>query len=100
MSQGPVAFYTTYKSRDGNVARTVRKLENLLNTLETLDNALQNRQFNAEEMAQLAHVEDSIAFRRDSIAELKVELDGCGNCLDEGILAAGRRAGRKLAYSF
>ncbi|KAF7503583.1 hypothetical protein GJ744_003611 [Endocarpon pusillum] len=100
VSKGLVAFYTSFKHQDEAITRTVRKLENLLSTLENLETALQKRSFRPDEVDQLHNVEDSVESCKDVIAELQTELDKFGNSTKSGTQAAAKRAGRKLAYPF
>ncbi|ERF73878.1 hypothetical protein EPUS_05890 [Endocarpon pusillum Z07020] len=100
VSKGLVAFYRSSKHQDETITRTVRKLENLLSTLENLELASQKRRFRPDEVKQLHNVEESVESCRGVIAELQTELDKFGNSTEKGIQAVAKRAGRKLAYPF
>lgn len=100
VSKGLVAFYRSYKHQGEAIARTVRKLENLLSTLKNLEKASQTRQFRRDEAEQLHDVENSINGCREIIADLQKELDKLGSSPNRGLQAAARRAGRRLAYPF
>jgi ankyrin repeat domain-containing protein 50 len=106
VTRGLVVFYTTCKDQDERIVRIVRRLENLLKTFGNLDQALQNRQFKADEVDQLESVAIAVENCRDIITELQIELEKFsstsekGNTTKKGIQAAAKRAGRKLAYPF
>jgi len=100
VSKGLIAFYSASKSQDGSVARTIRKLDKLVSTLEELDQSLQHRNPKANEGAQNQNVEDSIQNCREIVAELQFELNKFSNSPEKGIQAASKRIGRKLTYPF
>jgi ankyrin repeat domain-containing protein 50 len=100
VSKGLIAFYSKSKNQDESVARTVHKLDNLLSTLEGLDQILRHRNLKENEVAQLRNVEDTIDSCREIVAELQFELDKFSNSPEKGIQAVFKRAGRKLTYPF
>jgi ankyrin repeat domain-containing protein 50 len=100
VSKGLIAFYSASKSQDGSVARTLRKLDMLLSTLEELDQSLQHRNPKANEEAQNQNVAESIQNCREIVAELQSELDKFSNSSEKGYQAASKRMGRKLTYPF
>jgi ankyrin repeat domain-containing protein 50 len=106
VTRGLVVFYMTCKDQDESIVKIVCKLENLLKTLGNLDKALQNRQFKADEVDQLETIATAPEDCRDIITELQIELEKLsstsekGNTTKNGIQAAAKRAGRKLAYPF
>ena len=100
VSKGLFDFYTACRNKNDTCARTIHRLEGLLNTLEHLDNALQTRQFKADEVDQRLQLEESIESCRDVIEELQSELEKCRDSADKGIQTAVKKAGRKLAYPF
>jgi ankyrin repeat domain-containing protein 50 len=100
VSKGLIAFYKKSKSQDASVARTVRKLDKLLSTLEELGQSLRHRNPKANEAAQNQNVEDSIQNCKEIVAELQFELEKVSDLPEKGIQAVSKRIGRKLTYPF
>jgi ankyrin repeat domain-containing protein 50 len=100
VSKGLIAFYSKSKNQDESVARTVHKLDDLLSTLEDLDQILRHRNLKEHEVAQLRNVEDTIESCGEIVAELQFKLDKFSNSPEKGIQAAFKRAGRQLTYPF
>lgn len=97
VTQGLVAYYTKYKHQDETIARTVHKLESLTSTLRTLNKASQNRSSQVDEAGEL---KDAVESCQEIISELENELEKFTSTSENGIRAASKRVGRKLAYPF
>lgn len=95
-----VNFYTAYKGQDTDIARTTGKLDNLLDTFQFLDTALQHRTFRSDEQGLLSSIESSAQNCHELIQELNEECEKFDKTSTIGIKSAIRTAGRRAAYPF
>ena len=95
-----VRFYTAYKGQDTDIAQTIGKLENLLDTFRFLDTALQHRTFRPDEHGLLKNIESSAQNCHELIQELNEECEKFNRTPTTGIKDAIRTAGRRAAYPF
>lgn len=95
-----VSFYTACKGQDIDIARTTGKLENLLDTFQFLDTALQRRTFRPDEHGLLKNIESSAQNCHELIQELNEECEKFNRTSTTGIKGAIRTAGRRAAYPF
>jgi len=69
-----VTYYTAYRDRDDNLARTADRLGDLLQFLHTVDNVARTRKWRANKKTILQDFEKSIARCEDVIHELQAEV--------------------------
>lgn len=100
VTQSLVDFYVTCKSRNSDLAHTARKLEKLLDTLESLRQQLNNRNFRPQEQDLLGNIEGSVEACEESIHELQTRVEKFKDNSGTGIQAVARTATRQLAYPF
>jgi hypothetical protein len=95
-----VDFYAAYKSQKSSVIHTVKELERLLGTLESLHNYLACRTFLADKKELLQNIQDEINYCEEYIKELQNEIEKFKDNPKDGIRAAARTAAYKIAYPF
>jgi hypothetical protein len=100
VSQSLVSFYLDHKGQDADIERIGDKLECLRGLFQSLDDALKDRKFRADERALLVKIEDLVQNCGDLISELEEECDKFGNRSAKGVRATIMTAGRRLAYPF
>lgn len=100
VTESLVKFYTLHKERDANVARTTAKLENLQNTFQCLDTALQNRKVQLEEQDLIRNIESSIQQCDKHIQELQNECEKLETDSTLDTKGAIKVAGHRIAYPF
>lgn len=93
-------FYTSYKDQDTNVARTTRKLKNLLETFRSLETVVQSRKFRTDERDLIDNIESSIQQCEELIQELQDELDKLQESSAGSFTRAVKAARRRAAYPF
>ncbi|KIW21484.1 hypothetical protein PV08_02064 [Exophiala spinifera] len=98
VTQSLVDFYTAYKDQQSHVARTIKKLEHLLNLLKSLHEQLTGRQFRPDEHSLLESIEDSIKDCQEYIDELQIEILKFKVKSTDGIKAVAQTSARRLAY--
>lgn len=95
-----VKYYTAYRNRDDNLAKTVDRLGDLLQHLHTIDEILLAPKWRAKEKTTLQNFEPSICWCEDVIYEFQAEVRKLQkepvDTLGQTIKAAGLRA----AYPF
>ena len=91
-----VDFYTSYKHQDSELAGTIEKLDGLLGILESLQETLSNRKFQADEKSLIKNIETSIENCDELIHELQAECQkfkkSTSNRVKTVIKVAGHRA--------
>ena len=98
VTQSLVTYYTAYQNQDSHVARTVSRLEALLETFQSLSKALSSRRFVQDEQALIAQVESSIQNCSNLISELQQEVEKVSATSKGGLGTAIKTASRRLAY--
>ena len=98
---GLIRFYTSYKDRNVDLARTVTKLESLLKTLQSLQNELRKRQFRSDEQDLIKNIQNLVYDCREFIEELneeckKFEKDFTAPSMKSNVKVISRR----IAYPF
>lgn len=99
-TQSLVEFYAAYKDQKSDVAYTTRKLERLLDVLETLRKQLDPPECRAYEQGLLKNVEKFIQDCEECILELQDENKKFKDNSSDSIRAVARTATRRLAYPF
>src|SRR2546423_2538692 len=69
-----VKYYTSYRARDLNLARTADRLSDLLQSLHTVDDIVRTRTWRANEKIILQDFEMSISRCEDVIHDLQAEV--------------------------
>lgn len=100
VTQTLVTYYTAYQNQDSHIARTTSKLRTLLQSFQSLSEALDRRSFHTDERALVAQIESSIEDCNDLIIELKQEFDKFSRVSNSGIKDGIKTTGRRLAYPF
>jgi ankyrin repeat domain-containing protein 50 len=100
VTQSLVTYYTAYQNQESHIARTTSKLETLLQSFQSLGEALDGRRFHTDERALIAQIESSIEDCNDLILELQQEFDKVSNVSKSGIKDGIKTTGRRLAYPF
>ncbi len=98
ITQSLVTYYTAHRNQDSHVARTTSRLEALLETFQSLSEALSHRRFAPDEQALIAQVESSIQNCNDLIFELQQEVERFSDASKSGLGTAIKTASRRLAY--
>ncbi len=91
VTQSLVEFYTSYKHRDSEIAGMTERLESLLSVLQTLDETLSNRKFQADEQSLKGNFETSIKNCHELIQELQEKCQGFVKVTSAGGIKAGFR---------
>jgi len=99
ITQSLIDIYSAYKSQNSNIIHTIKKLESLLDMLETLHIQLANGKFRADKQDSRKTIEGSIQGCEGCIHELQSECDKFKDTA-AGIRAAARTTARRLAYPF
>jgi len=98
VTQSLVTYYTSYRNQDSHVARTISRLEALLETFQDLSETLSRRRFVPDEQSLIAQVESSIQDCKDLIFELQQEVEKFSDDSKSGLRTAIKTASRRLAY--
>ena len=99
-TQSLVEFYSSYKHQDSEIAGMTERLESLLSVLQTLDETLSNRKFQADEQRLIRNIETSLENCDEFIQELQEECQKFVKATSGGIKAGFRVAGRRATYPF
>jgi hypothetical protein len=91
-----IQFYSSYKHRDSNIARTTEKLESLLGTLQVLESALQHR----SDDPLIHQIDSSVQHSREIIQELQQECTKLTTSSSNFTWSATKVVGRRAAYPF
>src|SRR5277367_1515745 len=75
VSQSLVSFYLAYKGQDADIERITHKLKSLSGIFQSLDEAIRDRKFRAEERAVIVKIEELVEDCREFILELREECD-------------------------
>ncbi len=100
VTQSLVEFYTSYKHQDSEIAGMSERLESLLSVLQTLDETLSNRKFQADEQSLKENFETSIKNCDEFIQELQEECQKFVKATSGGIKAGFRVAVHRATYPF
>ncbi|KAF2100833.1 hypothetical protein NA57DRAFT_54907 [Rhizodiscina lignyota] len=95
-----VKFYTSYKGRDDNIARTTQRLETLQGAFDALQTTLQQRKFQPDEEMLIGRIESSIQLCGELIQELQEECRKLTGPSSNSFKEAVKFAGRRAAYPF
>jgi ankyrin repeat domain-containing protein 50 len=95
-----VKFYTSYKDRGVNIARTVQRLDALQDAFHALETALQQRKFQPDEKALIGRIESSIQSCSELIQELQEECAKLTEPSCDSFRSVTKVAGRRAAYPF
>ena len=95
-----INFYISYKGQDTDTDRTTTKLENLLDTFQLLDDALNRRIFRSDEQNLLKQIESSAHKCDELIQELMRKCEKFEKTSTTDIKSIIRVAGRRAAYPF
>jgi ankyrin repeat domain-containing protein 50 len=93
-------FYTTYRDRDSNLARTANRLSSLLQSLRTVDNVVASRKWRPDEKNILDNFERSLSQCEDVIHELENEVQKLKKEPADTWIKTVSAAGRRAAYPF
>ncbi|KAK1506286.1 vegetative incompatibility protein HET-E-1 [Colletotrichum tamarilloi] len=93
-------YYSAAKDQHSDIARTLRKLEDLQSLLERLNTHLSDRKFRSSEAALLQNIESTIQHCEESIDELEQEARKFEKKPTDGARAAIKGVVRRLAYPF
>jgi hypothetical protein len=97
---GLIKYYTSYKDRESDTARTVKRLTHLLTVLEVLRKQLAEREFQPDEKSLAEAIGGSVGDCEDLINELQHETEKFTKSPPGGFAATVRSSGRRLAYPF
>ncbi|KAK2870585.1 hypothetical protein FQN49_003081, partial [Arthroderma sp. PD_2] len=96
-----VKFYDSYKGQDSAVDNTAKKLGSFLNTLQYLEQRIQERKFQHNERDLVRTIESSIEGREDLVQELQDEYEKFKKKAPaNGLLASIRAVRRRVSYPF
>ena len=95
-----VKYYTVYRNRDDNLARTADRLDDLLQYLRTIDDIVRTRTWRAKEKTILHNFEQSICHCEDVIYELQAEVRKLQKEPADTFIQKVRTAGRRATYPF
>ena len=95
-----VKYYTAYRTRDHELARTAGRLGNLLQSLHTVDDIVRTRTWRTNEKTILQNFEQSISRCEDVINELQVEVQKLQKEPADSFVQFTRAVGRRAAYPF
>jgi len=93
-------YYTTYRDRDQDLARTADKLGDLVSTIKTIDEVVRTRKWRPDEQTVLWNVEKSIDRCGDVIHELQDEAQKFKKEPKDDWKKKIAAAGRRAAYPF
>lgn len=93
-------YYSAAKDQHSDIARTLRKLEDLQSLLERLNTHLSDRKFRSSEKPLLQNIESAIQLCEESIDELGQEVRKFEKTPTDSARAAIKGAVRRLAYPF
>ncbi|EXF79023.1 hypothetical protein CFIO01_05783 [Colletotrichum fioriniae PJ7] len=93
-------YYSAAKDQHSDIARTLRKLEDLQSLLERLNTHLSDRKFRSSEKPLLQNIESTIQQCEESIDELGQEARKFEKTPTDSARAAIKGAVRRLAYPF
>ncbi|KAK0380335.1 vegetative incompatibility protein HET-E-1 [Colletotrichum limetticola] len=93
-------YYSAAKDQHSDIARTLRKLEDLQSLFERLNTHLSDRKFRSSEAALLQNIESTIQHCEESIDELEQEARKFEKKPTDGARAAIKGVVRRLAYPF
>ncbi|KAK1728694.1 uncharacterized protein BDZ83DRAFT_529345, partial [Colletotrichum acutatum] len=93
-------YYSAAKDQHSDIARTLRKLEDLQSLLERLNTHLGDRKFRSSEKPLLQNIESAIQHCEESIDDLGQEARKFEKTPTDGARAAIKGAVRRLAYPF
>jgi hypothetical protein len=95
-----VQFYTSYKDRGANVARTTGRLESIAATFRALDTNIQQRKFRQDEKSLISQIEGSVLQCEEAIQDLQDECKKLTETSSGSVKSAVKVAGRRIAYPF
>ena len=95
-----VKYYTAYRTRDHDLARTTDRLGNLLQSLHTVDDIVRKRTWRTNEEKILQNFEESISRCEDVIYELQAEVQKLQKEPADTFVQSIRAVGRRAAYPF
>jgi ankyrin repeat domain-containing protein 50 len=95
-----VQFYTSYKDRDANIARTTGRLESLATTFCALDANIQRRKFQPNEKSLIDQINYSVRHCEEAVLELQDECKKLTETSSGSLKSAAKVAGRRVAYPF
>ena len=95
-----VKYYTAYRTRDDNLARTADRLGDLLQYLHTVDDIVRTRTWRANEQTILQNFEKSISHCEDVIHELQAEVQKLQKEPVDTLMQTIRATGRRASYPF
>lgn len=93
-------FYTAVKNLESNAADTTKRLGELLELLEILQDQIKDREFLDHECALLARITSLVENCEEYIEELREEVEKFKTKSTDDIRNKARAAGRRLAYPF
>ncbi|KAH8204346.1 hypothetical protein TruAng_001509 [Truncatella angustata] len=100
LTQSLVAYYNAVKSQDTDIAYTVRKLDNLLEILDSIRHHVDGRRFRADEQDLVKSIESLVNECKDCIQELQDVVDKFTQYPLNSVQSAIRTTTRRLAYPF
>ena len=100
VTQSLVNFYNSYKIQNPDLAHTRDMLDSLLEIFQSLEKALSDREFLADEQDLVKNIETSIKNCDDLIYEMQDEVQKFDKTSPEETLAIIKRAGRRATYPF
>ncbi|KAF4785880.1 hypothetical protein HER10_EVM0010960 [Colletotrichum scovillei] len=93
-------YYNASKNQHSDIARTLRKLEDLQSLFERLNSYLSDRKFRLSEKGLLQNIESTIQHCEESIDELEQEAKKFEKISTDGARGTIRGAVRPLVYPF
>lgn len=100
VTQSLVDFYSAYKNRQAEIAFTVKRLEGLLDVLESLPSGLTARRFRTDEQDLLTTIKNSVEACEECIQELRIEVEKFKRKPTGNFGNAARTLARQAAYPF
>ncbi|KAM0805979.1 hypothetical protein BDR22DRAFT_884385 [Usnea florida] len=100
VTQSLVNFYNSYKIQNPDLAHTRDMLDSLLEIFQSLEQALSDREFLADEQDLVKNIETSIKNCDDLIYEMQDEVQKFDKTSPEETVAIIKRAGRRATYPF
>lgn len=93
-------FYSAYKDRDEDLSKTTRRLGDLLQSLNVIDDVLQKRTWRPDEKTTLQSLENAIQQSEDVIQDLREEVKKLQKEPTTNVTTAMKTVGRRAAYPF
>ncbi len=100
VTQSLIDFYKFQRYQNFELAGIIKRLENLTETLQSLEKALSGRTFQADERSLIKSIEKSFTDCDELIQKLQDECQKFNKISSTGMKAALKVVGRRVAYPF